>query len=101
MIVNKQNFLLALYYDTCYTVSIQQQQQSDAHMQNDTLTNAQQQHMLAMQQVAAQLTAAYKLLSSIDSHVASVALTQLDDLRITVGGPCNEYYYEDSEHTDY
>ena len=101
MIVNKQNFLLARRTHTCYTVCIQQQQQSDAHMQNDTLTNAQQQHMLAMQQVAAQLTAAYKLLSSIDSHVASVALTQLDDLRITVGGPCNEYYYEDSEHTDY
>jgi hypothetical protein len=57
--------------------------------------------MLAMQQVAAQLKAAYDLLCNIDSHVASVALTQLDDLRITVGGPCNEYYYEDSEHTDY
>lgn len=70
---------------------------SVTHMLND----AQQQHMQTMQQVAALLAQADALLRTLDSRVASVALTQLDDTRITVGGACEEWYYEDSDNDDY
>ncbi len=60
-----------------------------------TLTAQQAQHMQAMQQVAALLTQANDLLLQLDSNEASVALSSLDDVRITVQGPCCEDYYED------
>jgi hypothetical protein len=59
-----------------------------------TLTAQQAQHMQAMQQVAALLTQAHNLLVQIDMHEATVARSQLDEARITVGGPCNELYYD-------
>ena len=59
-----------------------------------TLTAQQAQHMQAMQQVAALLAQAHNLLVQIDMHEAAVAVQQLDDVRITVGGPCNELYYD-------
>lgn len=65
------------------------------------LNDAQQQHMQAMQQVAALLAQAHTLLAAIDSNTARVARKQLDDVRITVGGPAEEYYYEGEDHNDY
>lgn len=59
-----------------------------------TLTAQQAQHMQAMQQVAALLAQAHNLLVQIDMHEATVALAQLDDVQVTVGGPCNEMYYD-------
>ena len=59
-----------------------------------TLTAQQAQHMQAMQQVAALLAQAHNLLVQIDMHEATVAVVQLDEARITVGGPCNELYYD-------
>jgi hypothetical protein len=58
------------------------------------LTAQQQAQMQQMQQVAALLTQAHNLLLQIDSNEASVALSQLDDVRVTVQGPCNEVYYD-------
>lgn len=61
------------------------------------LNNAQQQHMQAMQQVAALLTQAHALLAAIDSNTASAACSQLDEVRVTVGGATMEDYYDNAD----
>ena len=61
------------------------------------LNDAQQQHMQAMQQVAALLAQAHTLLAAIDSNTASAARSQLDEARITVGGACEEWFYDNAD----